>query len=106
MELTKGLFFSQRVMLALIDKGLSRQKAYELVQRNAMKAWKGNKDFLTLLKADPEVTATLPQGELEPLFDYQYYLRYVDEIFEQLGLTKAQWKGSMAEPTGLAPRAI
>jgi len=92
MALTKGLIFSQRVMLALIDKGLKRQKAYELVQRNAMKAWKGNKDFLNLLKADSEVTAALPQGELESLFDYQYYLQYVDEIFERLGLTRAQWK--------------
>ena len=105
LEFTKGLVFSQRVMLALIDKGLSRQKAYELVQRNAMKAWKGNKDFLNLLKADPEITATLPQPELEPLFDYQYYLRHVDEIFERLGLTKAQWKGSITELTELAPRA-
>ena len=106
MELTKGLVFSQRVMLALIDKGLSRQKAYELLQRNAMKAWKGNKDFLNLLKADPEIIAALPQQELESLFDYQYYLRYVDEIFERLGLTKAQWKGSITEPTDLAPRAM
>ena len=106
LKLTKGLVFSQRVMLALIDKGLSRQKAYDLVQRNAMKAWKGNKDFLALLKADPEVTATLPEGELEPLFDYQYYLHYVDEIFERLGLTKTQWKGSITEPDELAPRAI
>ena len=105
LEFTKGLVFSQRVMLALIDKGLSRQKAYELVQRNAMKAWKGNKDFLNLLRADPEITATLPQPELEPLFDYQYYLRYVDDIFERLGLTKAQWKGSITELTELAPRA-
>ena len=105
-ELTKGLIFSQRVMLALINKGLSRQKAYELVQRNAMKAWKGNKRFLSLLKADPEVTATLPQPELEPLFDYQYYLRYVDDIFRRLGLTEAQWKGSIAKPSELAPRAI
>jgi len=105
LEFTKGLVFSQRVMLALIDKGLSRQKAYELVQQNAMKAWKGNKDFLNLLKADPEITATLPQPELEPLFDYQYYLRYVDDIFERLGLTKAQWKGSITELTELAPRA-
>ena len=104
--LTKGLIFSQRVMLALIDKGLSRQKAYELVQRNAMKAWKGNKEFLNLLKADSEVIAVIPQSDLESLFDYQYYLRYVDDIFERLGLTKAQWKGSLAEPTELAPRAI
>jgi len=106
LELTKGLIYSQRVMLALIDKGLSRQKAYELVQRNAMKAWKGNKSLLSLLKADPEVTAALPQPELEPLFDYQYFLRYIDDIFERLGLTRAQWKGGMPEPTELAPRAI
>jgi len=105
-ELTKGLIFSQRVMLALIDKGLSRQKAYELVQRNAMKAWKGNKNFLSLLKADPEVTATLPEPELEPLFDAQYYLRYIDDIFQRLGLTETQWKSKLAEPTELAPGAI
>ena len=106
MELTKGLIFSQRVMLALIDKGLSRQKAYELVQRNAMKAWKENKNFLSRLKADPDVTSTLPPSELEPLFDYQYYLRYVDDIFRRLGLTEAQWKGSITKPSELAPRAI
>ena len=104
--LTRGLVFSQRVMLALIDKGLSRQKAYELVQRNAMKAWKGNKNFLDLLKADAEVIAALPLEELGSLFDYQYYLRYVDDIFERLGLTEAQWKGSRAKPIELAPRAI
>ncbi len=106
MELTKGLVFSQRVMLALINKGLSRQKAYELVQRNAMKAWKGNKSFLSLLKADPDVTAALPPAELEPLFDYKYYLRYVNEIFGRLGLTEAQWKASKLEPTDIAPRSI
>ena len=106
--LTKGLIFSQRVMLALIDKGLSRQQAYELVQRNAMKAWQGNKNFLSLLKADPEVTATLPPEELEPLFDEQYYLRYIDEIFKRLGLTEAQWKErpGFAEPTELNPKTI
>jgi len=105
-ELTRGLVFSQRVMLALIDKGLSRQKAYELVQRNAMKAWKGNKNFLNLLKADAEVIAALPSEELEALFDYQYYLRYVDDIFKRLGLTEAQWKGSRAKLIELAPRTI
>jgi len=106
LELTRGLIFSQRVMLALIGKGLSRQKAYEMVQRNAMQAWKGNKNFLTLLKADSEVTAVLPPPELEPLFDEQYYLRYVDDIFARLGLTKAQWQSDITEPTDLAPRAI
>ena len=107
-ELTKGLVFSQRVMLALIDKGLSRQKAYELVQRNAMTVWKKGKSFLNLLKADPEVTASLPPEELESLFDYQYYLRYVDDIFTRLGLTKAQWREEIGtvKPTELAPRKI
>jgi adenylosuccinate lyase len=107
-ELTKGLIFSQRVMLALIDKGLSRQKAYELVQRHAMKAWKGNKSLTNLLKSDPEVTAILPPAELEVLFDYQYYLRYMDDIFKRLGLTKAQWKDKpgMSQPSELAPRSI
>jgi adenylosuccinate lyase len=105
--LTKGLIFSQRVMLALINKGLSRQQAYELVQRNAMKAWKGNKNFLTLLKADAEVTATLPEAELKPLFDEKYYLRYIDDIFKRLGLTEVQWREkTMAGPADLAPRSI
>jgi adenylosuccinate lyase len=105
-ELTKGLIFSQRVMLALINKGLSRQKAYELVQRNAMKVWEGNKSFLSLLKADSEVSTALPQSELEALFDEKYYLRYIDDIFKRLGLTEAQWKGEVARPSDLTPRAI
>jgi len=100
-QITRGLIFSQRVMLALIDKGLSRQKAYEMVQRNAMKSWKGNKDFLKLLKIDPDVTAVLPASELEPIFDYHYYLRYVDEIFQRAGLTRAQWKGNAGNRPGL-----
>ena len=108
LELTKGLVFSQRVMLALIDKGLSRQEAYKLVQRIAMKAWKVNRNFLSLLKSDDEITAILPLSQLEPLFNYQYYLRYVDEIFRRLGLTEAQWKKkpTKIEPTQLAPGAI
>ncbi len=106
--LTRGLIFSQRVMLALIDKGLSRQKAYEIVQRNAMKSWRGNKDFLKLLKSDAEVTDILPLDELIPLFDEHYYLRYIDEIFQRLGLTETQWheNSGKAEPNELAPRKI
>jgi adenylosuccinate lyase len=101
------LIFSQRVMLALIEKGLSRQKAYELVQRNAMKAWKGGRNFLTLLKADSEVTSVLPVAELEPIFDYKYYLAHIDEVFQRLGLTKSQWKKvSVPEASDLSPRAL
>lgn len=93
LELTKGLVFSQRVMLSLIDKGLSRKKAYELVQRNAMKSWRTGRNFLSLLKTDKEVTTSLPSDELEKIFDYQYYLRHIDDIFQRLGLTESQWKG-------------
>jgi adenylosuccinate lyase len=103
LELTRGLVFSQRVMLALIDKGLGRQEAYEIVQRNAMKAWKGNRNFLTLLKADSEVGAALPQDELAGLFDYRLHLQHVDEVFRRLGLTKSQWQGSLPEPGDLGP---
>ena len=106
--ITKGLVFSQRVMLALIDKGLSRQKAYELVQRNAMKAWRGKKKLTTLLKSDPEVTTILSLEELEPLFDEQYYLHHIDNLFRRLGLTKEQWKvkSSAPRPDELTPRSI
>jgi adenylosuccinate lyase len=103
LELTRGLVFSQRVMLALINKGLSRQKSYEIVQRNAMKAWKGNRYFLTLLKADAEVKDILTLAELEPLFDYQHYLQHVDEIFRRLGLTKSQWQANIADNPDLVP---
>jgi adenylosuccinate lyase len=108
LELTKGLVFSQRVMLALIEKGLSRQKAYELVQRNAMKAWKGSRSFLSLLKADSEVMSSIKAEELVAIFDYQYYLGHVNEIFNRLGLTEAQWrdKSSSSTAMNLAPRTI
>jgi adenylosuccinate lyase len=88
LELTGGLIFSQRVLLALIDKGLTRQKAYELVQRNAMKAWKERGDFLQLLKNDADVIIHLPAAELESLFDYDYYLKHIDHIFQRLELGK------------------
>jgi adenylosuccinate lyase len=92
MEITRGLLFSQRVLLALIDKGMSRQNAYKIVQRSAMKTWQSSsKKFVTLLKADPEVMAVLSVKELEALFDYNYYLRFVDDIFRRLGLTDKQW---------------
>jgi adenylosuccinate lyase len=108
LELTKGLVFSQRVMLALIEKGLSRQKAYELVQRNAMKAWKGSRSFLTLLKRDSEVVAVIKPKDLESIFDYKYYLGHVNEIFNRLGLTEAQWRDKSATlpVSALASRSI
>ena len=86
LELTGGLIFSQRVMLALIDKGLSREKAYRLVQEKAMEVWEKGADFYQLLKGDEEVANLLSENELKDLFDYNYYLRYVNTIFKRLGL--------------------
>ena len=86
LEITKGLIFSQRALLALINKGLSREVAYELIQRNAIKAWGERVSFFDLLSGDPDVVKHLPKSELEGLFDYGYFLRHVDAIFERLGL--------------------
>ena len=86
LELTQGLVFSQRVMIALIEKGLSREEAYKIVQRNAMQSWKERVSFLGLLKGDPEVAKHLSKSELENIFDYGYFLGHIDEIFERLGL--------------------
>jgi len=105
LELTQGLVFSQRVLIALIDKGLSRQRAYELVQRNAMKAWEQKNTFLDLLKADTEVTAQLSESELGCLFDYGYFVRHVDKVFQRLGLTEKK-KAKAAKAGELAPQAL
>ena len=86
LEITKGLIFSQRVMLALIEKGLSREKAYKMVQRNSMKSWKERVSFLDLLKSDPDVSKHLTKSELKSIFDYRYFLRYTDEVFQRVGL--------------------
>jgi adenylosuccinate lyase len=79
-----GLVHSQRVLLALVDKGLAREHAYALVQRNAMRVWQEGEDFLALLKADPEVSGALSAGELEALFDLGYHTRHVDDIFARV----------------------
>ncbi len=105
-ELTRGLVFSQRVLIALINKGLTREEAYKVVQDNAMEAWEEKKDFLSLLEADRRVTARLSKEELNSLFDYGYYLKHVDEVFERLGLSEARKKAARAKVEGLAPRAI
>jgi adenylosuccinate lyase len=89
LEVTHGLVFSQRVMLALIDKGLSRQEAYKMTQRSAMKSWESGQDFLGLLKADPDVKKVLPAKELTAIFDYNYYTKHVDEVFKRLGLVES-----------------
>lgn len=81
-----GLVFSQRVLLALIESGLSRQDAYAIVQRKAMEAWKQKTPFLDLLLTDPAVTANLGEESLRALFDYGFYTQNVHATFERLGL--------------------
>jgi adenylosuccinate lyase len=79
-----GLVHSQRVLIALTQKGIAREDAYRLVQRNAMKVWNGEGDFLTLLKADPEVRAKLSDQEIETNFDLGYHFKHVDTIFKRV----------------------
>ena len=79
-----GLIHSQRVLLALTQKGVSRENSYSYVQRNAMPVWRGEGDFLTLLKADKDVMAKLKPDELEALFDLGYHTKHVDTILTRV----------------------
>jgi adenylosuccinate lyase len=84
LDRTRGLVHSQRVLLALTQAGVGREDSYRLVQRNAMRAWNGEGDLLSLLKADAEVTKALPPAQLESLFDLGYHLKHVDTIFRRV----------------------
>jgi adenylosuccinate lyase len=80
----RGLIHSQRVLLALTQKGLSREDSYRLVQRNAMKVWEQGKDFMTELKSDPEVAEALSPAEIEENFDLGYHTKHVETIFARV----------------------
>ncbi|BDV43212.1 adenylosuccinate lyase [Geotalea uraniireducens] len=84
LNLMRGLIFSQRVLLKLANAGASREKAYALVQRNAMKVWEEGKDFQTELLNDAEVCSFLPQDEIREAFDLNYHLKHVDTIFTRV----------------------
>jgi adenylosuccinate lyase len=73
-------------MLALVNKGMLRETAYQLVQQNAMEAWRTKTDFKSFLFADDEVTVNLSREEIEELFDYGYHTKYVDYIFKRAGI--------------------
>ena len=79
-----GLIHSQRILLALTQKGMSREDSYSAVQRNAMPVWRGEGNFLDLLKADKEVSAVMKPNELEALFDLGYHTKHVDTIFSRV----------------------
>ena len=85
-ESNRGVVFSQRVLLALVEKGMSRGDAYGLVHRHSMNSWQDGSEFRGLIQSDAEVESRLSGEELDELFDYKYYVRHVDEIFERVGL--------------------
>jgi len=87
LEMTRGLVFSQRVLLALIEKGMSREEAYKVVQGHAMRAWDQGLNFRDLLRRDAAVKERLPGRELEALFDFGYYTRNVGESFKRVGIS-------------------
>ena len=86
LEATHGLVFSQRVMLKLIDAGLVREAAYDLVQPLAMQAWTEQRPFRELIDSNPEITGYLSARDLDDAFDPAYHVRHVDAIFARAGL--------------------
>mgnify|MGYP000939620153 FL=1 len=86
MNKTGGLIYSQRLLLAIVDKGVLREDAYQWVQRNAMKRWMAGEDFRTNVEKDPDIIRYLTKAEIEACFDYQWFLRNVDMIFARFGL--------------------
>lgn len=88
MNATFGLIYSQRVMLKLIDHGMTREQAYDLVQPKTAQAWDEQTDFRPLLEADPAITDVLTKADLDDAFDYNHHLKQVDTIFERVGLAE------------------
>lgn len=86
MDRTLGLIYSQRVLLALIDKGLVREEAYDTVQPRAMEAWEKQVPFRSLIDQDEKITSLLSKEEIDDCFDYNHHLKHVDTIFDRLGL--------------------
>ena len=84
MEKTGGLFYAQRVMLGLVETGMSREDAYSMVQRNALRCWEEGLQLLELLKEDPEVSARLQDQQLDELADPAWYVRRSDIILNRV----------------------
>ena len=85
---TGGLIFSQEVLLALVKKGVTREDAYTMVQRNAMQVWEENKDFKALLKGDKEIMALLNVNDIDTLFDLNKVMININKIYKRLGIKK------------------
>ena len=89
LESSRGVIFSQRLLLALVDRGIAREAAYKIVQKNAAASWDEGQDFRDLVKSDGEALAYLSKEQIDEIFDYGYYTRYVDDTFRRLGLLEA-----------------
>jgi len=89
LQITRGLYFSQTLLLALAERGLARQTAYEAVQRASMRTWQGDADFMTEAKREPEITRVLTPDEIDQICSLDRHFRYIDEKFEELGIEKA-----------------
>jgi len=100
LELSKGVVFSERVLLALVEAGMDRTDAYGLVQRHAMRAWDERADFRDLVRADSEVTARLDEASLAGLFDYGFYLRHVAHTYARLGFDASAASGARVKRGG------
>ena len=87
LNLTNGLIFSQEVLLSLVQKGITREDAYQLVQKNVMKVWEKNEDFKTLLKSDQDILNLLSEKEIDSLFDLNKVLVNINKVFKRLGLS-------------------
>jgi adenylosuccinate lyase len=88
LESTRGLVFSPRVMLLLVENGVDRDAAYDAVQRNSMKSWDEELDFRELVKTDSVVTEKVSAEALDDLFDYEFYLGHVDHIYGRVGISE------------------
>ena len=88
LEATRGLVFSPRVMSLLVERGIDRVEAYDAVQRSSMRSWDEELDFRELVKIDPVVSAKVSANELDDLFDYGFYLKHVDRIYERAGVSE------------------
>ncbi len=86
MDRTLGLIYSQRVLLALIDAGMTREEAYDTVQPKAMEAWEKQVHFRELVEAEEKISSRLTPAQIDDCFDYNYHIKHVDMIFERLGL--------------------
>ena len=84
LEKTEGLIFSQSVLLALVDKGITREEAYRLVQKNAMESWTRGKKFLKLLKKDKKIRELMTELEIEKIFNLKAQFRNINTIFKRV----------------------